>query len=92
MLFFSFGDSNSQDDIVAELNYKTPNLLLTKSTLQKKFTSELIAELPPSNDERDCEVASELRNHSSGNCTSGNCMSDANGPLHFSTFLVTHNL
>ena len=87
MLFFSFGDSNSQDDIVAEFNSKTPNLLLTKSTLQKKFTSELIAELSLSNYERDCVVASELRNHSSGNC-----MSDANGPLHFSTSLVTHNL
>ena len=77
---------------MAEFNYKTRNLLLMKSSLQKKFTSELIAELPPSNDERDCEVASEVRNHSSTNCTSGNSMSDANGPLHFFTFLVTHNL
>ena len=73
MLYLSFGGSNSQDDIVAEFNYKTLNFLLTKSTLQKKFTSELVAELLPSNDERDCKVASELRNHSSGNCTSGNC-------------------
>ena len=79
VLYFSFGDGDSQDDIVSEFNYKTLNFLLTKSTLKKKKKSELVTELPPSNDERDCEVASELRNHSSGNCTSGNCLSVANG-------------